>query len=352
MPDRPGPVGPASRHAPAGVSDGPTVADLGEKAVIQRIRARLPPPPPWVLVGVGDDAAVVEPQRNTVDVVTTDALVEGIHFDRALSTPGDIGFKALAVNLSDLAAMGAAPRAALLSLCLPSVLPVSDLDELLDGFLQLGNTAGVSLVGGNMTGSPGPLIVDVTAMGAIRRRKILLRSGARAGDRVFVTGFVGDGAAGLAWLRRGDAPNAEVAACVQRYRRPEPRLRVGALLGRTRTASACVDLSDGLADGLRHIGEASGVGVVIEAAALPVSPGARQVFDLHGRDPIAAAIAGSDDYELLFTVPRKRRRAFASLARLLKGVQVTPIGQVVAEPGIRLKQNGQENELPAGFAHF
>jgi thiamine-monophosphate kinase len=113
-----------------------------------------------------------------------------------------------------------------------------------------------------------------------------------------------------------------------------------------------VDLSDGLADGLRHIGEASGVGVVIEAAALPVSPGARQVFDLHGRDPIAAAIAGSDDYELLFTVPRKRRRAFASLARLLKGVQVTPIGQVVAEPGIRLKQNGQENELPAGFAHF
>jgi thiamine-monophosphate kinase len=176
MPDRPGPVGPASRHAPAGVSDGPTVADLGEKAVIQRIRARLPPPPPWVLVGVGDDAAVVEPQRNTVDVVTTDALVEGIHFDRAFSTPGDIGFKALAVNLSDLAAMGAAPRAALLSLCLPSALPVSDLDELLDGFLQLGNTAGVSLVGGNMTGSPGPLIVDVTAMGAIRRRKILLRS--------------------------------------------------------------------------------------------------------------------------------------------------------------------------------
>src|SRR3954469_21398057 len=157
-----------------------SVSELGERALIERIRARIPAPPPWVIVGVGDDAAVIEPERNRLEVITTDAQVEGVHFDRRFSGPADIGHKALAVNLSDLAAMGAAPRAALLSLMLPPAWPVAHLDALLDGMLALAVRARITLVGGNITRSPGPLIVDVTVTGAVHRRRILTRAGARA----------------------------------------------------------------------------------------------------------------------------------------------------------------------------
>jgi len=208
-----------------------TVGRVGERELLARIRARVPPAPPWVLVGIGDDAAVVEPERNRLDVLTTDALVEGVHFDRRLSTPGDIGWRAVAVNLSDLAAMGAAPRAALLSLALPADLPLTDLDELISGVLAAAAAHSLTLVGGNITQSPGPLVVDVTATGSVHRRRMLTRNGARSGDELFVSGTVGAAAAGLAWLRGGRAGNAETAglsACAETPRaagsagRPEP----------------------------------------------------------------------------------------------------------------------------------
>ncbi|MDO8836553.1 MAG: thiamine-phosphate kinase, partial [Vicinamibacterales bacterium] len=141
----------------------PTVADAGERALIQMIRRRLPPAPGWVLTGVGDDAAVVQPARNTVDVLTTDALVEGVHFDCRFTPPAAIGHRAMAANLSDLASMGALPRVALLSLALPGAWPVADLEALMDGLISLASAHGVHLVGGNITRSPGPLVVDVTA---------------------------------------------------------------------------------------------------------------------------------------------------------------------------------------------
>ena len=159
-----------------------TVADLGERALIERIRARIPAAPPFVIVGIGDDAAVVEPERNALEVMTTDSQVEGVHFDHAFVGAADIGHKALAVNLSDLAAMGAAPRVALLSLVLPPALPVASVDALLDGMPALAARARISIVGGNIARSPGPLIVDVTATGSVHRRGILTRAGARAGD--------------------------------------------------------------------------------------------------------------------------------------------------------------------------
>jgi thiamine-monophosphate kinase len=188
---------------------GATVAELGERALIERIKARLSSPE-WVLVGPGDDAAVIEPERRMADVLTTDALVEGVHFDRRFCPPDAIGHKALAVNLSDLAAMGAVPRAALLSLVLPGELPAADVDGLLDGMLALAARHQVSLVGGNITRSPGPLVVDVTAIGAVSPRRILERSGARPGDDVFVTGSIGNGAAGLQAFRENAAlPDAQ-----------------------------------------------------------------------------------------------------------------------------------------------
>ena len=177
-----------------------TVSDVGERALIDRITARLAMPP-WVIVGPGDDAAVIAPERGAFEVLTTDAQVEGIHFDRSFVPPDAIGHRALAVNLSDLAAMGARPRAALLSLVLPDALDMSAIDGMLDGLLALAAAHGVTLVGGNISRSPGQLVIDVTATGTVRPRRVLTRGGARPGDAVYVTGSIGDGHVGLRSLQ-------------------------------------------------------------------------------------------------------------------------------------------------------
>ena len=178
----------------------PTVSSLGERALIQRITSRLTLPP-WVVVGPGDDAAVIEPERGALEVLTTDAQVEGVHFDRRFVPPDAIGHRALAVNLSDLAAMGASPRVALLSLALPDALEVATIDGLMDGLLALAAQHRVALVGGNLTRSPGPFVVDVTVTGSVRPRRVLTRAGARPGDEVYVTGSIGDAMVGLRSLQ-------------------------------------------------------------------------------------------------------------------------------------------------------
>jgi thiamine-monophosphate kinase len=315
------------------------VGDLGEHALIQRIRARIPPSPEFVIVGIGDDAAVVAPERNTLEVLTTDCLVEGVHFDRTFVGAADIGHKALAVNLSDLAAMGAAPRVALLSLVLPPAFPVSGVDALIDGMAELAARARISIVGGNIARSPGPLIVDVTVTGSVHPRRVLTRSGARAGDDLYVTGALGGAARGLHRLR--DNP-ASAGADVDRYRRPEPRLRFGLMLGRNRAARACIDLSDGLADGIRQIGEASGVGAIVDAAALPIEEGST----------LGDALGGGEDYELLFAVSPRMRSRLKHAERLAKGLAVTRIGRLTADRAMLLSRNGSTEALPSGFEHF
>jgi thiamine-monophosphate kinase len=333
---------------------GPTVADLGEHLLIERIRARVPPAPAFVPVAIGDDAAVIEPERNALEVVTTDCLVEGVHFDRALAGAADIGYKALAVNLSDLAAMGATPRVALLSLALPDAWPVADFDAFLDGLLSLAAEVRMALVGGNIARSPGPLVVDLVAIGSVKPRRVLTRAGARPGDELYVSGRLGAAAAGLASLRasRVDPMTARTPTCEARHLRPEPRLRLGLLLGRTRTARACLDLSDGLADGVRQIARASGVGAVIEADDLPIDPDARAWFDRHGGSALEAALSGGEDYELLFAVSPKNRRLLASVQRLLPNLPITRVGRVMNSPRIELRRDGRTGELPPGFAHF
>src|SRR5216117_1932239 len=151
----------------------PIVADLTERELIARIQERLPAPPAWLIVGIGDDAAVVEPERNRLEVLTVDAIVEGVHFDRAFAPPEAIGHRALAVNLSDLAAMGAAPRLCLLSLALPATFPVADFDAMLGGLAALAARHRLHVAGGNLTRSPGPLVIDITVVGTVKRRQIL-----------------------------------------------------------------------------------------------------------------------------------------------------------------------------------
>jgi thiamine-monophosphate kinase len=348
------------------IPPGLTIGDLGERATIERIRACGPTAPPWVTIGMGDDAAVIEPARNRAEVITTDAFVEGVHFDRAYVPPAAIGHKALAVNLSDLAAMGAEPRAALLSLILPGAMTVADFDAMVGAWLALASRYAVALIGGNVSRSPGPLVLDVTAIGTVKPRRVLTRGGARPGDGIYVSGAVGSAYAGFLERRRAaDARHAEapaagstddddaMAACSARFLQPDPRVRLGLLLGRNRVASACVDLSDGLSDAVRQVTAASGVGAKIDGDAIPV-PGAagRWFADREGLDPLDAAMSGGEDYELLFTVPARRRRALASVLRLTGGLPCTRIGTITADRGLAVTRGGSKAPLPAGFAHF
>jgi thiamine-monophosphate kinase len=333
------------------------LSSLGsERGVIDHIRRRLPAAPASLIVAPGDDAAVVVPERGAFQVLTTDAVVEEIHFDRRFSSLSDVGYRAVAVNASDIAAMGGTPTFALLSLLLPPSTSLADVDALLDGILEMASEARIAIAGGNLSRSPGPLVVDVAMTGHVRPRRILRRDGGRPGDGLYVTGTIGAAAAGLEWLKASAAAQRTDAGamdeCVRRHRRPNPRLRVGAMLGRTRAGTACMDLSDGLADAVRQIAEASGTGATIDASLLPLDPAAAAWFTSQGRDPVAAAMTGGDDYELLVAVPRKRGGRLRGVQRQSRGVPLTRIGELTSEPGIVLIRGGQVEPLPTGFSHF
>ena len=350
-----------------------TVADFTEAELIARIQEQLPPAPAWLVVGIDDDAAVIEPERNRLEVLSVDALVEGVHFDRAFTPPDAVGHRALAVNLSDLAAMGATPRLALLSLALPPALPIAEFDAVIAGLTALAARHRLHVVGGNLARSPGPLVIDVTVAGTVKRRRALTRGGARPGDELYVTGSIGAAAAGLQMLKeRSKLSSAEDAegktvsdhdcssvssmssaaeTCIQRYLYPEPRIRLGSLLSRNRAATACIDLSDGLSDGVHQIAKASGVGAVIDAAALPIAPAAREWFDRHGADALIAAVAGGDDYELLFAVrPPTANRLVTAMRH--GDVPLTRFGHCTADRAVVVRRDGRDVPLPGGYSHF
>jgi thiamine-monophosphate kinase len=338
------------------------VSDLGEHALLGRLLARLPRPSGQVLVGPGDDAAVLAPMRNERLVVTTDAVVEGVHFSRTSFAPADIGHKALAVNLSDLAAMAATPQWALLSLVLPGDWLVADVEGLVDGLSALATRHGVSVVGGNITRTSGPAVVDVTAGGSVAARKWLTRSGASAGDELWLSGTIGGAKAGLEMLREAESSSPLVPrslgeggdpGCVAKQRTPEPRVRLGVAMGRARAARAAMDLSDGLADAVRQLATASGCGARLEAGALPIEPGAEAWWRSQGVDPIAAAIAGGEEYELLFAVPKKGGGRLRNVRRHVADPVMTRIGVLTKDPGtLVLDRDGREEALPQGYEHF
>jgi len=254
------------------------------------------------------------------------------------------------VNLSDLAAMGARPRAALLSLVLPDALDLAIVDGVLDGLLALADAQRVAVVGGNISRSPGPLVVDVTAIGAVRRRRILTRSGARPGDGVYVTGTIGDALVGLESLRHG--ADLKVGPQEQRYLRPEARVRAGLAIAGHRAASACMDLSDGLADAVRQVAAASAVGIELDGAALPIADPVRRWHEARGRDPVEAALQGGDDYELLLTSRPAHHGRLRGAQRALAGLPITRIGVVTRERRLVLRAADGTRELPEGFEHF
>ena len=336
-----------------------TVSELGERALLARIQAKLDTTgrrAASLVIGIGDDAAVVAPSRNTQTVLTTDAHVEGVHFERRFSQPADIGYRALAVNLSDLAAMGATPRWALLSLMMPDGLSVTDVEDLVGGMAELARGARCTVVGGNLTRSPGPLVVDVTAIGEVQPRRLLTRGGGRPGDGLWISGVIGAAAAGLEMLRNAPGPewaDAKARAAVTRYLRPEPRVRLGVAIAQARAARAAMDLSDGLADAASQLAESSGCGVEIDARALPIDPAARAWWEASGRDPILRALSSGDDYELLFAVPRMWGGRLRHARSRVAEPALTRIGVLTKDPAARvLLRNRNREPLPKGFEHF
>ncbi|MCM2336531.1 MAG: thiamine-phosphate kinase [Pseudomonas sp.] len=295
-----------------------------------------------VVLGIGDDAAVLSVPRDRQLVVATDTLNAGVHFPDD-TAPADLGWKALAVNLSDLAAMGAAPAWCTLSLSLPTA-EEGWIDAFLDGFLALADAHGVALVGGDTT--RGPLSVCVTAHGLIAPGAALRRDGARVGDDVWVTGTLGDAAGALAQWRAGGARDA---ALRERLDRPTPRVAFGA--GLVGVAHACIDVSDGLLADLGHVLAASAVGAELLIDALPCSGALAHAFDAPTRRALQAA--GGDDYELCFTAPPGARDAIAALAHRLQ-LPATRIGAIVGGEGVRVVDgDGAAWAPPArGYQHF
>ncbi len=330
--------------------------ELGEFGLIARLTGGSETRPD-VLLGVGDDAAVLDLGGNGLLVATVDAQVEGRHFLRDVATPEEIGHKALAVNLSDIAAMGAEPLWALISLVVPPELAVEVLDGIYAGFKALAGHFGVALVGGNVAAADGPLVVDVTLLGRVPRGRVLTRAGGQPGDLLFVTGELGAAAAGvltvvpdsrLASLARDLLLRARLAQVA-----PQPRVAEGRALAATGVVRAMLDVSDGLVADLSHLCESSGVGAELEAESIPVDPATVAIATALGRDPLELALTGGEDYELLFSV-HPGNEALVMDAVHEVGGSAHRIGRLVAEPGLRLRHvDGRVAPLAArGWDHL
>ncbi len=287
--------------------------------------------------GIGDDCAVLSIPRGHELLVTTDFSLEGVHFRREWHPPDSVGHRCLARGLSDIAAMGGLPHSAFLSLALPSELPQRWVDDFVRGLLKLARQYKVQLAGGDTAQSPGGVLADIIVVGIIPTGKAVLRSGANVDDAIYVSGTLGASVATLEELRSGEKlrPSAHL-----RHFYPDPRIALGRYLREKKLATAMIDTSDGLSTDLRHICDESGVGAVIEAAALPAMPG--------GTGP-QYALHGGEDYELLFTASPHRR-----IPRQIAGVPITPIGTVTRGHQIKLQTlDGKFQPLPAGgWQHF
>ena len=341
-----------------------TMADVGERGLLRHLRSRIPVGP-GVLVGVGDDAAAVE--TGALTLVTTDVLVEGVHFRREWGPANLIGRKALTVNLSDIAAMAGIPRFAVVSLCLPPDTTVAFVDSLYDGLLERAAETGVSVVGGNVSSTPGPLTIDVTLLG--QGDRLLRREGAKAGDLVVVTGMLGGAAAGLKFLHTGTRLGAEgilseagtwagaapesLLSCLRAQLDPTPPLAFGRALAEHDIVHAAMDLSDGLSGDLLSLCEESELAAWIEPDWLPVDPSAAALEKQIGGDAFSLALHGGEDYQMLMAVPPERVDALREVATVWS-VSVSVVGQFAAgAPALSLRFGEAMRKLrPKSHDHF
>jgi thiamine-monophosphate kinase len=340
-----------------------TIGEIGEREMLRRLRARIPQGD-GVVVGVGDDAAGVE--LGGVALVTTDSLVEGVHFKREWTPPRLLGRKALSVNLSDIAAMAGVPRHATVSLVLPADLPWAFVDELYDGLLERSAETGVNLVGGNLSAGPA-VVIDVTLIGQSARA--VRRSGARPGDHVAVTGTLGAAAEGLRLLAQGarldgegelvstgvwtESSSGAVAACLRAQLDPRPPLAFARALADRDLVHAAIDVSDGLSADLWALCEASEVACALEFADVPVDPHVSQLVRAGGGDALSLALHGGEDYQLLVAAPPDRVGDLRELAAVFN-TYFTVLGQIrEGAPSVFLRVGGRHMPLDrVGHDHF
>jgi thiamine-monophosphate kinase len=318
-----------------------SIVPLAEKALISRIRLRAARRP-GVAAGIGDDCAILEIPAGQQALVTTDFSLEGVHFRREWHPAEAVGHRCLTRGLSDIAAMGGKPIAAFLSLALPPKMPQSWVNQFVKGLLKLADSFHVSLAGGDTAQSPNGVLADIVVVGSVPKGKAIRRSGARPGDRVYVTGALGGAAATLKLLfsgrklRPADFPN---------HFHPTPRIEVGRFLLEKALASAMIDLSDGLSTDLAHLCEESGVGAEILAPTIPCASIGKPSREVE----LQFALNGGDDYELLFTA-RPNKRVPSRIA----GILVTQIGHITRDKKVILvNKDGAGSELrPQGWEHF
>ena len=312
--------------------------------------------------GIGDDAAVFHTAAGKESVITADLLVEEIDFRRTTAPPLLLGHKALAVSLSDIAAMGARPRWSLISIGVPEDVWETPefVDQFYEGLAALANRYDVKLIGGDTSRTPEKVVIDSIVLGQCNTGQAVKRAGAQPGDQIFVTGTLGGAAAGLRLIERGahlaeqnlaDDDSQKIDHVLLRQLRPEPRVGWGIVLGEERLATSMIDISDGLSSDLNHLCAASGVGALIESSLLPID---HQVVELCGRralDPLQLALHGGEDFELLFTV---RAEDVGRLPRRVDGTQITRIGEVRSHAeGVKIAEGPRIWELnPGGWKHF
>lgn len=311
--------------------------------------------------GIGDDAAILRTTAGGETVITADLLVEDIDFRRTTAPALLLGHKALAVSLSDIAAMGARPRWSLISIGVPDDVWQTDfVDQFYEGLASLAQRYDVQLIGGDTSRTNEKIVIDSIVVGECKVDRAVKRVGAEPGDQIFVTGSLGGAAAGLRLIERGahlaeqnlaDEDSQKIDHVLLRQLRPEPRVGWGIVLGEERLAASLIDVSDGLSSDLNHLCTASGVGALIESSLLPID---HQVVELCGRralDPLQLALHGGEDFELLFTV---RAVDVARLPRRVDGVELTRIGEVKKEAdGVKISEGSRVWELnPGGWKHF
>jgi thiamine-monophosphate kinase len=334
-----------------------------ESEIISKIRRRARKTDN-VVVGIGDDAAVVRASSGQDLIACCDLMVEGVHFRREWAPAKLIGRKALAVTLSDVAAMGALARFAMISVALPHDCSSEFVDELFEGVFELADSCGVVIIGGDTSSSSDSLFVDTSVIGECERGRAVTRSGAQIGDAIYVTGELGASALGLTLFEQGARlgdrePNASgetgeklTREALKKHLAPVPRLEIGRALGERGLASAMIDISDGLSTDLWHILDESGVGAVIHAGAIPV---ALCVQSLAARSPeidaLQLALHGGEEYELLFTSRPDCQAQFDELRGELS-FRVFRIGEIVTGNGLQLERNGGLEPIrPTGYEH-
>mgnify|MGYP006279858089 len=326
----------------------------GEFDLIRKIRKRVGAPKPRTIIGIGDDAAVIEPGGDLL-LFTADIFFEDVHFRRRFTSARDLGAKCMIANVSDIAAMGGFPTKAAVSLCVPADFPDEDLDALYDGMIEVLDRHGAEIVGGDIVASPSGLVVSVALLGAADKERVIRRSGAIEGDVVIVTGDLGASEAGLITLEKELPEDDDVAAVRDRHLRPDCRVGEAQAIIDVATPHAMIDLSDGLSSDVRHIADESGAGVVVHEAKIPISPATRRVADRLGLDPVELALSSGEEFELAVAIPASELERTREHVRAVTGTPVTAIGEFVAESeGCTIESaSGSREELArTGYEHL